>query len=37
MTFDHLLAVMAVRDLQASRDWYSALLGRQPGGFRVRY
>jgi glyoxylase I family protein len=30
MTFDHLLAVVAVRDLRASRDWYSALLGRQP-------
>jgi len=30
MTFDHLLAVVAVRDLQAGREWYSALLGRQP-------
>ena len=47
MTFDHLLAVVAVRDLQASREWYSALLStltdpdgnmiRLIGGFRVQY
>ena len=30
MTFDHLLAVVAVGDLPAARDWYSVLLGRQP-------
>lgn len=30
MTFDHLLAVVAVRDLQVSREWFSTLLGREP-------
>ena len=30
MTIEHVLAVVAVSDLPASRDWYSSLLGRQP-------
>ncbi len=30
MAIDHLLAVVAVSDLQSSRDWYSSLFGRQP-------
>ena len=30
MAIDHLLAVVAVSDLQASRDWYSLLFGRGP-------
>lgn len=30
MAIDHLLAVVAVSDLKASREWYSALFGRQP-------
>lgn len=30
MAIDHLLAVVAVSDLQASREWYTALFGRQP-------
>ncbi len=30
MAIDHLLAVVAVSDLQSSREWYSVLFGRQP-------
>ena len=30
MTIEHVLAVVAVSDLPASRDWYSSLFGRQP-------
>lgn len=30
MAIDHLLAVVAVSDLQAGREWYSSLFGRAP-------
>ncbi|GAB3241166.1 VOC family protein [Mycolicibacterium hippocampi] len=30
MAIDHLLAVVAVSDLHVSRQWYTALFGRQP-------
>ncbi|MGB2922484.1 MAG: VOC family protein [Mycobacterium sp.] len=30
MAIEHVLAVVAVSDLQASRRWYGALFGRQP-------
>ncbi|MGB2919132.1 MAG: VOC family protein [Mycobacterium sp.] len=29
-TIDHVLAVVAVSDLEAGRRWYAALLGREP-------